>query len=150
MNKDVVGGIGLFTFSALYLWRTTHIPRSSLSDDVGPHGLPLALATLLALIAVFIFVRGWFGSIVNLDGREGAPLSRILGLLACGALYIVVAFLAGYVVATAITLFAVAVYEGAPINLRTIFISVCGAGMFWLVFVRLLNIPQPTGLAFGG
>ena len=150
MNKDVVGGLGLLAFSILYLWGAAFIPRSSLSDGVGAQGLPMVLGGILAIVAVFIFARGWVSSTSNSEGREGARLPRIAGLLGCGALYIAAAWLAGYVVATGVTIFAVAVYEGAPANLRTISISACGAAIFWLVFVKVLNVAQPVGLVFGG
>ena len=52
MKKDLAAGIALLCLSAGYAWMTRRIPMSSLSDGVGPQGLPNLLAIALAIVAV--------------------------------------------------------------------------------------------------
>jgi hypothetical protein len=77
-------------------------------------------------------------------------LRRVLGLLACVALYVLVAWLVGYIIASAVLLLAVSLYEDAPLNLRTFGVAGAGAIVFWLIFVKFLNVEQPIGKLLAG
>jgi hypothetical protein len=71
-----------------------------------------------------------------------------LGLLGIAAAYIVVAPLVGYGVALALMIAAVAMYEGMRPSWRMAVVAAAGALAFWLLFVQLLGVEQPTGLLF--
>ena len=58
MNGDVAAGLGLLLLAGLYLAQTFDLQQSSLSDEVGPGGLPLMLAVLLAFLAAVLAARG--------------------------------------------------------------------------------------------
>ena len=51
----------------------------------------------------------------------------------------------GYPVACALLLAAVAWFAGARPGLALATTAIVGAGMFWLMFTRLLGIPMPAG-----
>ena len=152
-KRDITGGLALCALALAYLWGATLIPQSTLSDEVGARGLPFALGFLLALVGAAIASKAWLSR--NAAHREErgegqASLRRALGLLACIALYVLVAWLVGYIIASAVLLLAVSLYEGAPFNLRTFGVAGAGAIVFWLIFVKFLNVEQPIGKLLAG
>ncbi len=152
MRQEIAGAAGLLAFAILYLIGANGIQQSTLSDEVGARGLPFLLGVLLAIVAVGIMARAAFasGAATGDDEEAGSTLPRVLGLLGCAALFVVVAWLAGYVIACAITLLAVMVYEGGALDKRAIAIAVGGAFVFWVTFVYFLGVAQPVGKLFGG
>jgi hypothetical protein len=156
MKQDAAGALGLLIFAGLYLYGSSQIPHSSLSDDVGARGMPYLLGVLLAIVSLALFVRAQWAPARPAEGADeegaaqGGSLPRALGLLGCAALFIGLAWLLGYVVAAAVLLFVVMRYEGLPFDWRMAAISVGGAVFYWLVFVKFLGVAQPVGLVFGG
>jgi hypothetical protein len=152
-KRDITGGLALCALALAYLWGATLIPQSTLSDEVGARGLPFALGFLLALVGAAIAVKAWLartGTHREESAEGGASLRRVLGLLACVALYVLVAWLVGYIIASAVLLLAVSLYEDAPLNLRTFGVAGAGAIVFWLIFVKFLNVEQPIGKLLAG
>ena len=152
-KRDITGGLALCALALAYLWGATLIPQSALSDEVGARGLPFALGFLLALVGAAIAVKAWLartGTHREESAEGGASLRRVLGLLACVALYVLVAWLVGYIIASAVLLLAVSLYEDAPLNLRTFGVAGAGAIVFWLIFVKFLNVEQPIGKLLAG
>ena len=149
MNKDVVSGSVLLLVAAGYYWATLQIADSSLSDEVGAQGLPRILAFLLAGLALLILVRGVLVSPKRLatsdtDEDPDASPRRALGFLAIAAGYVLVSPLVGYGPALAFLIAAVAIYEGVKPSWRTAAIAIGGAAVFWLLFVQLLGVEQPS------
>ena len=150
MKQEIAGGAALLALATVYLIGATGIPHSTLSDEVGARGLPYLLGVLLAMVSVGIMARGVLSPNVAAESAdEISSLPRVLGVLACAALYIAVAWLAGYVVAAAIALIAIMLYEGAKSSMRVVAIGVLGALFFWLTFVLFLGVEQPVGKLFG-
>ncbi len=157
MNKDVLAGAGLLVLAGLYGAATLQIQQSSLSDEIGPTGLPLILAGLLAALSVLLMVRGWVmartvavPAIVSVSEEDepAAPLRRALGFLVLGLLYVVASPVLGYVAALTILIAGIALYEGARPSWPLLAVAVGGAGVFWLLFVGLLGVEQPHSLLF--
>jgi putative tricarboxylic transport membrane protein len=150
MNKDVLSGAVLLLVAAAYYWATLQIPDSSLSDEVGAQGLPRILAVLLVGLALLILVRGFLASpkrlATDIDAAEDPDASprRALGFLAIAAGYVLVSPLVGYGPALALLITAVAIYEGTKPSWRTAVIAIGGAVVFWLLFVQLLGVEQPS------
>ena len=126
MRKDLIGSIALLGIAAAYYAASTTIFSSTLADEVGADGIPVLLAALLA----------------------EAPALRALGLLGIGALYILVVQILGYFPTIALLIGAVALYEGMRPSWRLVAVALGGAVFFWLLFVMVLGIRQPTGLFF--
>ena len=144
----MIGGLALSALALAYLWGATLIPQSTLSDEVGARGLPFALGALLALVGAAIAFKAWLARAIAAPDEEGADeasLLRVLGLIVCVALYVLAAWLLGYLIAAALLLLAVSLYEGAPLNARTLGVAVAGALIFWFIFVQFLNVEQPVG-----
>jgi hypothetical protein len=60
-----------------------------------------------------------------------------------------VAPLVGYAAAVALLIAVVAVYEGVAPSWRVPAVAVAGAALYWLTFVALLGVEQPTSRFFG-
>ena len=150
VRKDLVASVALLLIAALYYAASTDIPTTTLSDDIGPRGLPTVLSLLLAILALTLGGRALLAPNVLVEAggekeREASVL-RAFGLLGLGALYIPVAYVFGYVVAIIFLIAMVAIYEGTKPSLRVIVVAGGGAGIFWILFVKLLGIPQPEGV----
>jgi hypothetical protein len=150
MRKDLVSSAILLCIAALYYFAATGIPTSTLEDEVGPRGLPVVLAALLAMVAIAIGVR----ALVTAPAAGGrvketeAPWPRAIGMLVIGALYIPVANVIGYWLALLLLLLAVMLYERMKPSWRMATVALGGATFFWLLFDVLLGVRQPEGLLF--
>jgi putative tricarboxylic transport membrane protein len=155
-HKDAIAGALLLALAGAYFIATRRIPVSSLSDDVGPDGLPKLLAAALAVVAAALIAKGlWIGRMrqplqVADDGDDPpATLPRALGFLAIGVGYMIVAPLTGYAVGLAVVIAAVAVYERAVPSIMMLAVAAGGGLGFWLVFVKLLGVEQPISRLLG-
>jgi hypothetical protein len=155
MNKDVIGGTILLAVAGAYYWATRQIPDSSLSDEVGAQGLPLILAVLLAGLAALIIARSLVtgpkqAAVIAADDDDqvDATPARALWFFAFGASYVILSPLLGYAPAIALLIAAVALYEGMSPSWRLAAVAVGGAAAFWLLFVELLGVEQPSGPLF--
>jgi putative tricarboxylic transport membrane protein len=150
MNKDVVSGCALVLVALAYYWASTAIQSSTLEDEFGPGGLPLILATLLGLVGAIIAVRGLVlahpGSAFG--GGEPRRFARALGVLGIGFAYVLLVPYLGFILTIALLIVAVARYEGLSLSWRVMAVAGAGAGFLWLLFVKLLGVPQPAGLLF--
>ncbi len=151
MRKDLVASAVLLLVASLYYWATTDIPTTTLSDDIGPRGLPNVLSILLALLAIGLGARALLAAPVAApeiedDKEKEASTLRAFGLLLVGALYVPAAYARGYVPAIFLLVVAIAAYEGARVSWRLFAVAAGGAAIFWLLFVQALGIPQPDGV----
>lgn len=158
-RKDAAAGGVLLILAGLYFWQTRQIQQSSLSDEVGPEGLPLLLASALAIVALAIGARGlWIvlrertvapvPAKVTAAENEVATVLRALGLVAIGVGYMVVTPIVGYAVGIALLVAAVSLYEGLRPNLQLAGVAIGAGLLFWLFFVLLLGTDQPAGRLF--
>ena len=133
------------------------IPESQLSDAVGPQGLPRIYAYLLGGLSLVLVAKSLrtSGPQPNAQGPEPTahrPLptasSRVLrpaGVVAIGAVYIVVVPWLGYIVSLAALVAATTYYLGGGPAKRVALVGLCGALLFWLLFVAVLGIQHPAG-----
>ena len=154
IDPSLTSGVLLLVVAAVYYAATLEIPISTLSDEVGPQGLPTILAGLLAVLGVALAARAVLQrradqAVARSTEDEQGSLPRALGFLGIGVGYIVVAPVLGYVPAVALLIAAVALYEGVRPSWRVGAIALAGAVGFWLTFVKLLGVAQPTSLLLG-
>ena len=154
MNKDLVSGIGLLGIAVAYYWASRSIAVSSLEDDFGPHGLPNILAVALGCVGLLLIVRAVWARrktspvvVAVATEQQSSPL-KALGLLIIGYAYILLVDKLGYPVTTALLIGGVAWYEGLRPSWRLAAVAALGSALFWLLFVRLLDVAQPAGLLF--
>jgi len=146
-----------------YYLLTAQIPESQLADTVGPQGLPRIYAYVLGGLALILIVNsvrdsGFGIRDSSVEPPTPAPPSpeprvpslqskvlRALGVIAIGAVYIVVVPWLGYLVSIAALIAATTYYQGGGLNRRVAIVSISGALLFWLLFVALLGIQHPAG-----
>lgn len=154
MTKDILSGGVILAVAGAYYLGTRQILHSRLEDGVGADGLPLILSVLLAALGVLLILRGLLaprsragGSAVG-SGEYLAPLPRALGLLAIAAGYAVLAPFIGYLPAIVLLIAAVAIYEGVRPSWGLAITAIGGGIGFWLLFVWLLGVEQPSSIFF--
>ncbi|MBW6424968.1 tripartite tricarboxylate transporter TctB family protein [Rhizobium sp. XQZ8] len=163
MNKDILSGVVLLAIAGIYYTWSTRIADSTLSDEIGADGLPKMLAILLGVLAVCLIgrtvlamgLRAAAATATKAETEEeeddNAPLPRALGFLAFGAAYVFLLPFVGYIVATALLIGTIAIYEGAPRRSWIVLAAAIGGGLFyWAIFVKLLGVNQPMGSIFQG
>lgn len=156
MQKDLVAAILLLLIAAGYYAASLDIPMSTLSDEIGPTGLPTVLAGLLAVIAVAIGARALLlprrtqaQPVPSAPEKDTeAPWPRALGMLVLIALYIPLADFVGYFIALFGIITAVALYEGMRPSWRLFAVALGGATFFWVLFDFVLGVRQPEGILF--
>ena len=151
MKKDLVSSAILLVIAGLYYLAATGIPTSTLEDEVGPRGLPVVLAALLAMVAILIGSRALVTAPATGDAPKDAeaPWPRALGMWCIGAAYIPVAEFLGYWLALLLLIGVVALYEGMKFSWRTAAVALGGATFFWLLFDVLLGVRVPEARLFG-
>jgi hypothetical protein len=152
MARDLTCSLGLLCVAAIYYGLASGIGRSALADEVGPTGLPVAYAVMLAGIGLALGAKVLFRTLL-LRARRGPPetgaggvafkLRRASGALAIGIGYIVIVPFLGYLVALSLVIATMLVYQGERPTPRVAAIAVLGAAAFWLLFDRVLGIPMP-------
>jgi hypothetical protein len=145
VNGNVVFGCAMLAVAVGYYALAAAIPETTLADAVGPAGLPSAYAVVLAALSIILILTGR-GSRRSQLTIDGARLKRVIGLLLIGVLYVAVVEWVGYIVAIAGLIAATTYYQGGRLDRHVALVAVGGALFFWLLFVIVLRIPQPTGL----
>jgi hypothetical protein len=151
MRKDLISSAILLALAGLYYLVATGIPTSTLEDEVGPRGLPVVLAALLAMVAIVIGTRALVTAPVNGEAPKDAeaPWTRAIGMWLIGAAYIPVADFVGYWPALLLLISVVALYEGMKFSWRIAAVALGGATFFWLLFSVLLGVRVPEARLFG-
>jgi putative tricarboxylic transport membrane protein len=150
MARDFTCATVLLAIAVGYYTLASGIGRSALADEVGPAGLPLVYAALLAALAAALAIKTVFRYVLARRGSARVPgpspgfvLARAAGTLGIGAGYVLLVTVLGYWLSLALLLPAMAVYQGKRPDARLGLIAIGGATSFWLLFVWLLGIPMP-------
>jgi putative tricarboxylic transport membrane protein len=143
VSRDGALGLGGLVLAGAYYLMAADVPESQLADAVGPQGLPKIYAAVLTGLSLILVARS-FSS--KSDDQKAPPLLRPAGLLAFGAVYLAIVPFLGYVVSIAGLIAVTTWYQGGIFNRRIFLVSVGGAVVFWLMFVRLLGVPHPPGI----
>ena len=151
MARDLTCAAVLLFVAGSYYALASNIGRSALADEVGPAGLPVVYALVLATIALVLagqaVLRTLLLRAVDDSAAAGQPtlvLRRAGGVFAIGIGYVLGVPLVGYFLALVLVIAAMVLYQGERASARLATIAVAGAALFWLLFVRLLGIPMPA------
>ena len=142
MHRDRALGLAALALSGAYYWMATSLPQSRLADAVGAGGLPRVYAIILAALALILIVRSRGPWDLGFGIRD---LSRIGGMVAIGAAYVVVVPWLGYLLSIAGLILGTACYQGGTLNRSLVVVALGGGIFFWLLFVVFMGIPQPAG-----
>jgi len=154
LTRDLTCSAVLLIISASYYSLASGIGRSALADEVGPAGLPVFYAALLATLALALaakaLVRPFLLRAADDAAAKAGPslgfiLRRAAGVFAIGVGYLLIVPLAGYFVTLIVVIAAMALFYGERASARLAAIAFAGAAVFWVLFVWLLGIPMPGG-----
>jgi putative tricarboxylic transport membrane protein len=156
MPRDFVAGCGLLIFAVVYYLAAAAIPSSQLSDTVGPGGMPKSYGIALGVLSILLIGQSLLARRRAMTTRAAVASGeesrqdryralRALGMLAIGIAYLILLPLIGYVISLALLIIAAAWYQEGARRKWLIPTAIIGAGLFWLVFVKLLQIDQPAG-----
>jgi len=154
VNRDLTLGCITLTLAGAYYAAATLLPQSQLDDAVGPGGLPRTYGVVLAALSLVLIAQS-LGRVqkdhdrqVQKDpayGNGNHALFRVLGLLGIGVVYIAAAPWLGYIVSLAALILATTYYQGGVMSRYVGAVAITGALFFWVLFVFVLGIPQPSG-----
>lgn len=158
MTTLVVSAV-LFVLAGTYWFAADAIPASRLAGQVGADGLPKLLGLALGLLSLLLAGQTLYEMRrANAEGKqddEGENGDRLpgswrehlraLGLIGLGVVYLLVLPHLGYMVSAGLLLAAVATYAGLKPSLSTLLFAVGGGVLFYLIFVKILQIPLPAG-----
>ena len=142
MPRDLALGVTTLLLSMAYYAMTAGIPDSQLSDSIGPQGLPRAYACVLAALSLILIVRS-LRSHARL--HVDPAIWRVVGMLGIGVLYVLAVERLGYFLSIAGLIVATTYYQGGTLGRSVVIVALAGAAICWLLFVRLMGVPQPPG-----
>lgn len=148
MARDLVCSVVLLVVAAGYYYLASGIASSALADEVGAAGLPtiyaFALGTIGLIMALQAVVKGLLNRVEVGEAVDlGLMLRRAGGVLGIGIGYLLIVSVVGYMIALVIVLAAMLIYFGERASGRIALAATVGAGLFWILFDRLLGIPMP-------
>lgn len=161
-RRDVVSGILLVVFSALYYLSARGLPTGT--NEPGPGFLPKILAGLLAVLGTVILVRGLAiptrreskGETAGETGAERAPRQSLtwpVALAAASLLYVWGFTLVGFAPATlALSTLIVVSYSHGPGRGRDrkwqwewLIVPLVTTALLYVIFAIGLGVPLPRG-----
>ncbi len=155
MRSNLITGILLLVFSVIFWLGADAIPKSRLGGSVGADGLPKMLAIALGVLSVgyiaqTLLTARMAGPVIA-PGREPRAVDytrhlRAIGMIVLGAVYVAVIPYLGYILSIALLLLSVALYNGKRPSRGLLLFAVLGSIGFYLLFVRLLDVPLPAGI----
>jgi hypothetical protein len=150
MRRDLACSLTLLAVSVGYYSLASRIGATALSDAIGPAGLPLIYAAVLAVLAVLLGLSALLrqrlvpASTTRAEIRPLFQLRRAGGALAIGGAYLVVVPVIGYPFAIALAIAAMAVYQGERPTRRLAVVACAGAAVFFVLFELVLGISMPA------
>lgn len=137
--------LALLLICALAAWQVSVIPQSLMEMAVGASLVPAGVVAGLSVASAAYALSAWRGrqSDESLDPEQAAlpgATGRLLGLLAGGALFMLLVAPLGFVLPATLCGMFIARAFGAPLGLKSLLICGAIAAVFWLVFARLLGV----------
>ncbi len=146
----LLGLIGLVGGS-VYAYVAAGIPKSMLSDEVGPGGVPFWVGVLVVVISALLVLKSLIGRPKQQEVDQAvlefpADWKPVVGLLAVLVAYVLTVDFLGYLLAIALLIGATALLSGYIHSGRLYLLSVGSSVVLYLIFQRLMNINLPKGL----
>ena len=155
----LVVSAAFFILAVAYWFGADAITVSTLAGHVGADGLPKLLSWVLGGLAILLAAQTLLeqrraAAVAAAEGRaKDEPRlpgtfrghMRALGLIGFGIIYLLILPHLGYLLSSALLLAAVAVYAGLKSMRSTVLLAVIGGICFYLIFVKVLQIPLPPG-----
>ena len=150
--QDVIAGVGFLLISAAYYSGSFFETSSLMKAEYGPDFMPKIYALLLAVLSVALIVTG-IRKAKTYAVPEGTqafdPRSAVTVVLSliCIAAYIFLIDVVGFLIASALYLFAQAWLLSQKKNYgMLILFSVLGAVLVYLLFAKVIGLLLPKGI----
>lgn len=151
LRRDLACSLLLLIIAIGYYAVARNIGQTALSDAIGPAGLPRVYAGALAMLAVAIGAAAWLrhrlAEPTAPESAGPAPARRLgrgAGAAAIGIAYLATVSIIGYPFAIALTIAAMAVYQGERLSLRVMLVAAAGAATLFVLFDWLLGVTLPA------
>jgi putative tricarboxylic transport membrane protein len=151
LQRDLTSAVTLFVVAAAYYALARELDSTALADEVGPSGLPLIYAAVLAVLAALLGLdalvaraRTKAAPAASDEPSPGRRLRRAAGVLAIGVGYLAVMPLIGYPFAVALAIAATALHEGERPSVRFVLVAGAGAAALYVLFDFVLGVEMPA------
>jgi cell division protein FtsW (lipid II flippase) len=153
MRRDLICSVMLLGIAVLYYVLARDLGETALSDAVGPGGLPMVYAAVLAMLALLLGLSALVSrareapSASSVSFGEPSPvrrLARALGAMAIGVGYLLLVPVIGYPFAIALTIASMAAYQGERLGWRLALVACAGAGALFVLFDWVLGVSMPA------
>lgn len=154
MRSNLVTGILLLIFSVVFWIGADAVPKSRLGGSVGADGFPKMLAVALGVLSIGLILQTLLtartapalGPASRSEKSEQLSLYlRGFGMVVIGLAYLALVSYLGYMLTIALLLLTVALYNGKRPSLGLLAFMAIGSIVFYLLFVRVLDVPLPAG-----
>lgn len=159
--KEIASCVFMLALAVVFWFGADAIPVSPLEGQVGAAGFPKLLALSLGGLALIRIAQTLLTA-----RRAGVPSSpaagaaaereapglawrqhgRAAGMLGIGIGYILLLPILGYVLSIGLLIAAVALYSHRRLSRGLVVIAIVGAGVLYVMFVWLLQVPMPAGI----
>jgi putative tricarboxylic transport membrane protein len=152
MMTDRVIFVCTIVVAAVYLYATTLIPTLEIGDPLGPKAFPRLLGICLLIGAGLLFIEIWKerkAQVPQTGGSETATwrhLGMVAGVTAGTGIYYAAFEPLGYIVSTAIYLFALMAWFNRGKWTANVLSAVLFSILSFIMFVKL-DVNLPRGLA---
>ncbi len=147
----LLGLIGIVS-GGLYAYVAAGIPKSMLSDEVGPGGVPFWVGVLVVAVSCLLVLKGLVSARVS-DKDPSVDLAEVpgnwktvIGLLVALVGYVLFVEWLGYLVAVGLLIGTVALLAGHTQSRQLYLFSIGSAVVLYLIFQKIMNIDLPKGL----
>lgn len=162
--KEFSSSVFMLVVAIVFWYGATKIPVSPLEGQVGAAGFPKLLAAGLGGLAIIRLAQTVLaarragerifpaaGAALTDEEREAKKLEwlghrRAAAMLVLGVGYVIVLPILGYFLSLTLLVVAATVYSGRRPSLGLAVVAIAGAGLLYVVFVWLLQVPMPTGI----
>ncbi|TGV07743.1 tripartite tricarboxylate transporter TctB family protein [Mesorhizobium sp. M00.F.Ca.ET.186.01.1.1] len=144
LRFDRYGSIAFALIGAFFITQSQYISTSAYGSQVGPNLFPLGLGLLLVGLSLRLFWET-FQSKYRSDSKAEAGLmyKRFFTILAATLLYVLLLEIIGYVIATALFLYATFLVMGSKSQLKSLVVSLAFSVGVYVVYVQLLKGTLP-------
>ncbi len=145
---SLIGLVG----GGIYAYVAAGIPKSMLSDEVGPGGVPFWVGVLVVAVSCLLFLKGLVSTRVGetdpstqpaeISGNWRTAISLLMVLVG----YVLFVEFLGYLLTASLLIGTVALLAGHTHSRRLYLFSVLSAAVLYLVFQKIMGIDLPKGL----
>ena len=145
---SLIGLVG----GGIYAYVAAGIPKSMLSDEVGPGGVPFWVGVLVVAVSCLLLLKGLVSTRVGETGPSTQPAEipgnwrTVIGLLMVLVGYVLFVEFLGYLLTASLLIGTVALLAGHTHSRQLYLFSVVSAVVLYLVFQKIMGIDLPKGL----